>query len=81
MWKFLSRLFMVFGAIVFIGSLLFLWGYFIGYMKAGLIGQFILVFLLQVSIGAFLYFLGDFMIRVQRERETYERLLGKYVKK
>ena len=81
MWKFLSRLFMVFGAIVFIGSLLFLWGYFIGYMKAGLIGQFILVFLLQVIMGAFLYFLGDFMIRVQRERETYERLLGKYVKK
>ena len=81
MSKFLSRLFMVFGAIIFIGSFMFLWAYFVGYAKADLIGQFILLFLLQVIMGAFLYFLGDLMIRLHRERDTFERFLGQYVKK
>lgn len=81
MWKFLSRLFMVFGAIIFIGSFIFLWAYFWGYLKADLVGQLILRFLLQVIMGAFLYFLGDLMIRVQTEHDTFERFFGKYAKK
>ena len=80
MWKILSRIFMVFGVIIFAGAFLFLWGYFWGSMKEGLALEYIAIFLLQVVIGAFLYFVGDLMLRIQGEEKTVEYLLGKYLK-
>lgn len=80
MWKILSRLFMIFGVIIFAGAFLFLWGYFWGSMKEGVPFEYILIFLFQVVIGGFLYFVGDLMLRIQGESKAVERLLGKYMK-
>ena len=80
MWKILSRIFMVFGVIIFAGAFLFLWGYFWGSMKEGLALEYIAIFLLQVVIGVFLYCVGDLMLRIQGEDKTVEYLFGKYLK-
>jgi hypothetical protein len=80
MWKILSRLFMIFGVIIFAGAFLFLWGYFWGSMKADVAFNYILIFLLQVVLGGFLYFVGDLMLRIQGESKTVEHLFGKYMK-
>lgn len=80
MWKFLLRFFMLSGIIIFAGACLYLWGFFWGSMKEGLALEYIAIFLLQVVIGAFLVFVGDLMLRVERESKRVNSLFGKYIK-
>lgn len=76
MWKFMSRFFMVIGVLGAIGSMIFLWGYFISYAKAEMILTFVLYFLRQFVIAVALFTLGDHMGRVQNEKETMKKILN-----
>jgi hypothetical protein len=49
-------------------------------MKADVAFNYILIFLLQVVLGGFLYFVGDLMLRIQGESKAVDHLLGKYIK-
>lgn len=75
MWRFFAKLFMFIGVIGFIGAFLFLWGYFWGYSKAGLILEFVIRFVIQIFAGITLYFLGDHMLRIHDEEKTVEYLI------
>ena len=75
MWRFFAKLFMFIGVIGFIGAFLFLWGYFWGYSKAGLILELIIRFVVQMFTGIALYFLGDHMLRIYDEEKTVEHLI------
>ena len=74
MWNFVAKLFMTFGVIEFVGSIIFLWGYFWGSLKAGLLMDFIISFSIQIILGLALYFLGDHMLRIYSEEQTIKHV-------
>lgn len=77
MWRFFARLFMVIGILSFIGSLMYLWGFFVGSAKTEVLDIFFLHFLMQLTLSAVLFALGDLMLRIESNERTIKRFLDK----
>lgn len=76
MWKFMSKFFMTMGVLGAIGSMMYLWGYFIPYSKAGMVLTFVCRFLRQFLIAAASFALGDHMGRIQSEKNTMKKMFN-----
>ena len=70
MWNFIAKVFMTFGVIEFVGSLLFLRGTYWTYLKEGYVVEYIVSFAVQLILALILYFLGDLMLRIYSEERT-----------
>lgn len=81
MYKFMARLFSVLGVCLFLYSFFFMWSRAVGYIQSGIFAWLIIEFFVKVIVAALLFFMGDFMKRIEDEERAIDRLLIKPYKK
>ena len=81
MYKFMSTVFKVLGAILFVYAFIFLWAYFVGYAKAGMVLFFLARFSLRLFMGGALFLLGNLMQIIMDAEQRVERYLMKPFRK